>query len=124
MPLPPAPHLCFKPVRWWGFNFTHGLNKFRYVAKSLEKKDAVNLMMWLQFLILSTSQKIKNEWIRMELRWDNKYQASTPLSFSSVTQRDVLELMEIIAKQTSLCVCMQIQPSHKQKGGSSSPFSS
>lgn len=86
----------------------HRLNKFRYVAESLEKKHAVNLMIWLQLLMLSTARRLKNEWMRMELRWDNKYQASIwpGLSFSPVTQRDVLELMGIIAKQTSLCVCL------------------
>lgn len=78
------------------------------MAKSLEKKDAVNLMIWLQFLMLSTAQRIKNEWMRMELRWDDKHQASTPLSFSPVTQRDVSELMGITAKQTCVCMPMDV----------------
>lgn len=42
----------------------------------------------------------------MELGWDNKYQARTPLSFSPVALRDVSELAVIIAKQTSVCVCV------------------
>lgn len=58
----------------------------------------------------------------MELRWDNKYQASTPLSFSPVALRDVSELAVFIAKQTSVCVRERLLlTKYHKKGGSSSP---
>lgn len=44
----------------------------------------------------------------MEQRWDNKYPAKTPFSFSTVALRDVLELAVIIAEQTSVCVCLHL----------------
>lgn len=53
-------------------------------------KDVVDLMLWPQFLVLSAAWRVENERMRMELRWDHKYQASTPLSFSSVIPRDSL----------------------------------
>lgn len=48
-------------LRLRGFSFIHGLNQFKHVAERLEKKDVVNLMLWLQLLMLSTARRVKNE---------------------------------------------------------------
>lgn len=60
------------------------------MARSLEKKDVVNLMLWPQFLVLSATQRVENVRMSTELRWDNKYQARIPLSVSAVIPRGSL----------------------------------
>lgn len=77
-------------MRFWGVSSGHRLTCLQHVSRSLEKKDDGNLMLWPQFLVLSATQRVGNERMRMELRWDNKYQARTPLSFSSVIPRGSL----------------------------------